>query len=193
MSSERKAAQRSCANPGHFEEATCPVVRAEEEGFEPSARGTPVSESFGSRDACLANGRPRSEAARTRATSRRLRASLCGGGGGIRTHGSLSTTPVFKTGALNRSATPPRFWRRAGTWWIGARASRRRERSCQSGSAAFAGGGVHLDGSAACWGLDTYGGASPPSGTFAELGGGETSTAARSAGRAKTTRQSRRR
>jgi len=52
---------------------------------------------------------------------------------------------------------------------------------------------VHLDGSAACWGLDTYGGASPPSGTFAELGGGETSTAARSAGRAKTTRQSRRR
>ena len=30
-----------------------------------------------------------------------------GGGGGIRTHGTLSRTPVFKTGALNRSATPP--------------------------------------------------------------------------------------
>ena len=28
------------------------------------------------------------------------------GGGGIRTHESLRT-PVFKTGALNRSATPP--------------------------------------------------------------------------------------
>jgi hypothetical protein len=32
---------------------------------------------------------------------------LNGGGGGIRTHGTLSRTPVFKTGALNRSATPP--------------------------------------------------------------------------------------
>ncbi len=30
-----------------------------------------------------------------------------GGGGGIRTHGGLSPTPVFKTGALNHSATPP--------------------------------------------------------------------------------------
>src|SRR5690606_26422488 len=30
-----------------------------------------------------------------------------GGGGGIRTHGTVSCTPVFKTGALNRSATPP--------------------------------------------------------------------------------------
>jgi hypothetical protein len=29
------------------------------------------------------------------------------GGGGIRTRGPLSRTPVFKTGALNRSATPP--------------------------------------------------------------------------------------
>ena len=29
------------------------------------------------------------------------------GGGGIRTHGTLASTPVFKTGALNRSATPP--------------------------------------------------------------------------------------
>ena len=32
---------------------------------------------------------------------------LCGGGGGIRTHGRLSPTSVFKTGAFNHSATPP--------------------------------------------------------------------------------------
>ena len=31
-----------------------------------------------------------------------------GGGGGIRTHGGESPTPVFKTGALDHSATPPR-------------------------------------------------------------------------------------
>jgi hypothetical protein len=31
-----------------------------------------------------------------------------GGWGGIRTHGELSPTPVFKTGAFNRSATHPR-------------------------------------------------------------------------------------
>src|SRR6478609_9615133 len=30
-----------------------------------------------------------------------------GGGGGIRTHGTLASTPVFKTGAFSRSATPP--------------------------------------------------------------------------------------
>ena len=33
------------------------------------------------------------------------------GGGEIRTHGPLSETPVFKTGAFNRSATPPLFIR----------------------------------------------------------------------------------
>jgi hypothetical protein len=33
---------------------------------------------------------------------------LAGGGrGGIRTHGTLAGTPVFKTGALNHSATLP--------------------------------------------------------------------------------------
>ena len=32
---------------------------------------------------------------------------MFGGRGGIRTHGRLSPTPVFKTGALNRSATLP--------------------------------------------------------------------------------------
>jgi hypothetical protein len=32
-----------------------------------------------------------------------------GGWGGIRTHGALARTPVFKTGALNRSAIPPSF------------------------------------------------------------------------------------
>ena len=30
-----------------------------------------------------------------------------GGGSGIRTHGTLTRTPVFKTGALNHSAIPP--------------------------------------------------------------------------------------
>ena len=30
-----------------------------------------------------------------------------GGEGGIRTHGSIAAAPVFKTGALNRSATSP--------------------------------------------------------------------------------------
>ena len=34
-------------------------------------------------------------------------AELAGGGGGIRTHGPRERTPVFKTGAFNRSATPP--------------------------------------------------------------------------------------
>ncbi len=35
-------------------------------------------------------------------------AQVIGGGGGIRTPGTLSSTPVFKTGAINHSATPPR-------------------------------------------------------------------------------------
>ncbi len=30
-----------------------------------------------------------------------------GGGGGIRTHGTLARTPVFKTGLFNHSSTPP--------------------------------------------------------------------------------------
>ena len=34
-------------------------------------------------------------------------AGASGGGGGIRTHGTLSRTPVFKTGAFDHSATPP--------------------------------------------------------------------------------------
>jgi hypothetical protein len=32
---------------------------------------------------------------------------LAGGGGGIRTHERLAPLPIFKTGAFNRSATPP--------------------------------------------------------------------------------------
>src|ERR1700679_2310486 len=32
---------------------------------------------------------------------------ISGGRGGIRTHGTLAGTPVFKTGALNHSATLP--------------------------------------------------------------------------------------
>ena len=34
-------------------------------------------------------------------------ARASGGGSGIRTHGDIAATPVFKTGALNRSAIPP--------------------------------------------------------------------------------------
>ncbi len=30
-----------------------------------------------------------------------------GGGGGIRTHGPVSQTPVFKTGTFDHSVTPP--------------------------------------------------------------------------------------
>jgi hypothetical protein len=37
-----------------------------------------------------------------------------GGGSGIRTHGGIATTPVFKTGAFNRSAIPPRPESRPG-------------------------------------------------------------------------------
>jgi hypothetical protein len=33
--------------------------------------------------------------------------AFSGGRGGIRTHGTLAGTPVFKTGALNHSATLP--------------------------------------------------------------------------------------
>src|SRR5467141_1831862 len=41
-----------------------------------------------------------------------------GGRGGIRTHGTLAGTPVFKTGALNHSATLPslEFCDLAGVW-----------------------------------------------------------------------------
>ena len=38
---------------------------------------------------------------------RRGEAPAGGGGSGIRTHGGLAPTAVFKTAALNRSATPP--------------------------------------------------------------------------------------
>ena len=33
--------------------------------------------------------------------------AISGGGGGIRTHGTLSRTPVFKTGAFDHSAISP--------------------------------------------------------------------------------------
>ena len=36
-----------------------------------------------------------------------IRASSAGGGGGIRTHGTLAGPTVFKTVTLNRSDTPP--------------------------------------------------------------------------------------
>ncbi len=47
-------------------------------------------------------------AAGVRSATPGVRSSVRSGGwGGIRTHGGLSPTPVFKTGALNRSATHP--------------------------------------------------------------------------------------
>ena len=33
---------------------------------------------------------------------------ILGGGGGIRTHERFNPLPVFKTGAFNHSATPPK-------------------------------------------------------------------------------------
>ncbi len=36
-----------------------------------------------------------------------LDGGLNGGGGGIRTHGTLARTTVFKTAPINRSGTPP--------------------------------------------------------------------------------------
>jgi hypothetical protein len=37
------------------------------------------------------------------------RISFQRGGGEIRTHGPITQTPVFKTGAIDHSATPPRY------------------------------------------------------------------------------------
>ena len=39
--------------------------------------------------------------------NRNLRTGVAGGEGGIRTPGRVSPTPVFKTGAINHSATSP--------------------------------------------------------------------------------------
>ncbi len=47
---------------------------------------------------------------------------LTGGGGGIRTHERLAPLPIFKTGAFNRSATPPNLINQALTrFWLAAR------------------------------------------------------------------------
>ena len=43
----------------------------------------------------------------TRYNGKMIKSLGNGGGGGIRTHGRLSPTSVFKTGAFNHSATPP--------------------------------------------------------------------------------------
>src|SRR5262245_8603223 len=45
---------------------------------------------------------------RRRGPPGRTQALLPSGGGGIRTRGPRERTPVFKTGAFDRSATPPR-------------------------------------------------------------------------------------
>ena len=46
--------------------------------------------------------------------------SMIGGGeGGIRTHGGRKPTPVFETGAIDHSATSPRFGGRLGRGFSG--------------------------------------------------------------------------
>ncbi len=52
-------------------------------------------------------GRLRGETARGPFRARIGRRDDHGGGGGIRTHEALAGLPVFKTGAFDRSATPP--------------------------------------------------------------------------------------
>ena len=47
-----------------------------------------------------------------------LPACLPGGEGGIRTHGRLAPTAVFKTAALNHSATSPAAWRLGRSRWL---------------------------------------------------------------------------
>ena len=44
---------------------------------------------------------------------------ICGGEGGIRTHGRRKPTPVFETGAIDHSATSPRFGGRLGRGFSG--------------------------------------------------------------------------
>lgn len=51
-------------------------------------------------------------------------AFLFGGGGGIRTHEARESLPVFKTGAIDHSATPPRP--RSLAWMAGAAESQGR-------------------------------------------------------------------
>src|SRR4051812_25884167 len=63
------------------------------------------------RTVALSRARPPSPSGtRTRATKPSRWPSAAtrnGGGGGIRTHEALADLPVFKTGAIDRSATPP--------------------------------------------------------------------------------------
>src|SRR6266542_932688 len=68
-----------------------------------------------------------------------LPAVRAGGGGGIRTHGGVAPTAVFKTAALNHSATPPSVGVR-GTRFYGRRFTssvifKRRRRCWRSSSA----------------------------------------------------------
>lgn len=67
---------------------------AESKGFEPSIQYYPYTRLAGER---------------LRPTRPTLHGDikLDGGGGGIRTHGALSDSTVFKTASLNRSDTPP--------------------------------------------------------------------------------------
>ena len=70
-----------------------------------------------------------------------------GGWGEIRTHGEIAPTPVFKTGALNRSATHPAWffldqpgyvWKHVNKLRLGYKLEKGRRRSCLSASLASA-------------------------------------------------------
>ena len=47
-----------------------------------------------------------------------VRTWTSGGGGEIRTHGPVAQTPVFKTGALDHSATPPKAFGFYFRWFL---------------------------------------------------------------------------
>ncbi len=63
---------------------------------------------YSSRQHCLEFLRPHAARPRLeRSPQANSAKSENGGEGGIRTHGTLARTPVFKTGAFNHSATSP--------------------------------------------------------------------------------------
>tara|TARA_R110002167_G_scaffold28168_6_gene95163 strand:- start:1023 stop:1532 length:510 start_codon:yes stop_codon:yes gene_type:complete len=65
----------------------------------------------GVRPVCSEHLAAGSDEVRLPGLDQRIGQKINGGWGGIRTHGTLSRTPVFKTGAFNRSATHPATFR----------------------------------------------------------------------------------
>ena len=74
---------------------------------------------------------------------------LVGGGGGIRTHGTLARTTVFETVPIDHSGTPPRVGRGCAAPWSGglnSRASCRAQARDQTGTTKYDGGRVRRAG-----------------------------------------------